>query len=148
MKKNLPVIVTGIAALFLLMGCFHHKTPEEKAEWIVEEITEELELTENQQGYLEDLKKVVLEKRKNHQAEKQKHYNSIKKQFLGEDLTEDMFGEFVTTHAEKIKEEGQPVWTAFIVFQKSLTLEQKQQVVEHMDSFTKKGKRCHFFKSE
>ncbi|MGL1935568.1 MAG: hypothetical protein OCD01_11125 [Fibrobacterales bacterium] len=144
MKRHLPVIAVGVASLFMFIGCFHHKSPEEKAAWIVEEITDELELTEEQQTLLEDVKVQVLEKRSLHEREKEKHHTALKEMFLNENMTSDSFIPFIDTHAQKIKEEGQPIWDAFVLFQNSLSKEQREVVVEHLEAFKKKGRGCHF----
>ncbi len=128
----------------MLIGCFHNKSPEEKAAWIVEEITEELELTEGQQALLRDVKVQILEKRSLHESEKEKHHAALKEAFLNENMTSDSFAPFIDTHAQKIKEEGQSIWEAFVLFQNSLSKEQREKVVEHLDAFKKKGRGCHF----
>ncbi len=144
MKKLALIALAGVASTLMFVGCMHKKSPAEKAAWIVEEITEELELNEEQQGYLNEMKVLLVEKYAKHKALKEKKHTELKTKFLNENFTEDEFGVFVDEHAEKIKGEGQEVWNLFVKLQASLAPEQREKVVGHFETFKKHGKHCSF----
>lgn len=144
MKKIALIALAGVASTFIIVGCMHKKTPAEKAAWIVEEINEELDLNDEQQGYLNEMKVLIIKKYAKHKALKKEKHAELKSKFLNENFNEDEFSEFVNEHAEKFKVEGQEVWNLFVKLQSSLSLEQREKVVEHLEVFKKHGKHCNF----
>ncbi len=144
MKKLALIALAGVVSTIVFVGCMHKKTPAEKAAWIVEEITEELELNDEQQGHLNEMKVLIIEKHAKHTALKKEKHAELKNKFLNENFTEEEFSVFVDEHAEKIKTEGQEVWNLFVKLQSSLSPEQKEKVVDHLEAFKKHGKHCSF----
>ncbi len=135
------LITVGVIVIVGAFSTFRHfKDPEHRIQWVVDEVTEELELTEPQQVKLQELR---VEVAATHKAAKQKLRDS-KGQFhaLFEATTLDQ-GEAVTlvsSHTQFIDDRAPVIAAAFGNFYDSLTTHQQNEI----RGFLRKHNKHHY----
>ncbi len=150
MKSRIKII--SIASLFIFSavaftGCgywYKHKSPEEKAEWIANEIQEELELNDSQMTKLSELKVIALDMRKDLKESHVKHKQDITSLLAEETLDQIKLQSMIDNKLEYFSKKSPEVVHALAGFYDSLTLEQKIKLREEWQDMAKKHKRHHW----
>jgi hypothetical protein len=136
-KGIIGKVLAGFGVLFLMMSMTScSKTPEEKAEWVVKKIQKKLELNENQNALLLELKESVIKLRLEHKDKKDEKFTLIKEAILS-DRIDPM--EIIDKVKNKIDTKAPKILQNLSAFHASLTLEQKQKVVSLLE---KRNKNC------
>ena len=135
--KIIASILLGSVVIGGLTGCKRH-SPEEKAEWIQYKISKKLELNETQK---QKLKAVFDEGLKFHMERKAKRpqlAKDIKSMITSDSLSGDQIIKLTEDHRKETQEIIPVVAEKLVDFQKSLSTEQRNQLVEIFDKFAKR----------
>lgn len=144
MKKSTKIIIAAITALGLSGGVFAYgkhnswkMTPEDKAEFVIERVTDKLELNEAQQANLkvlaDDMIQLMTEVRAGHEEHKSRIQNLIAEPVL--DQTKAL--QMIQDKTQQINDRAPAVLASLASFLDSLNGEQKAELQEFM------GKRMH-----
>jgi len=136
MKNRFKII--SIASVFIFSavafsGCGHwykHKSPEKKAEWIVNEIQDELELNDAQLVKLNHLKDTILTIRKEFKESHKQRHDEFTALLDQATLDQSKLQTMVDTKLEFVGSKSPQVITAAAGFYDSLTAEQQQEIRE------------------
>jgi protein CpxP len=135
--------VLGVAIFGVMAGCGHrysHQTPQERADWIVKNISSELKLNDMQLGKLNALKDELLavraEYRKKHGDTSKTVDELLSQPILDQTRVLDM----VKERTQEVNDKAPQVVAAFAAFYDSLT--PVQQKTLH-DEFTERMEKRH-----
>ena len=134
-------LVTILAAALLgaMGGCaysFKHKSPQERAAWVVDKIRDELKLNDVQLGKLNALKDDLLAMRGDYQKNR-----TDTKQAIGELLSQPRLDQaqvlaLIKDRTQEVNDKAPPIVSAFAAFYDSLTTGQQKklhdEIVERM----------------
>jgi len=141
MKKSLIVsasILAIIAAITLsACGPHRHHDPEKKAEWVVEEISDHLDLNENQVAKLNDVKTALLTHRKQFHANKTEIMDQMMIELQKPEMDATFLLSVIDQKQEMFNEMAPEVIDKLVVFHASLNDEQKQEIIEKMQKHHK-----------
>jgi len=128
------VFVSTVAAAGLLTA-FHYRggTPEERLNRAVDEITTRLDLTEDQQDKLEEVKNEILKVREKNKGERLRIIKEMKSLVLSDRLDPMKFRRLVERKQRLINREMRSVFSTIQEFHASLTDEQKAQIVNRLE---------------
>lgn len=138
--RNISIIALAGTLLLGLTGCFKH-SPEEKAEWITDRVASKLELDETQKGKLVALKDEIMKARKDLQADRESSFDEVRTMVKSDVMNKDSIKALFDQKHQKMEQHADPVLDKLIDFHASLTVEQKQQIVEFMDKHQERGHR-------
>jgi len=150
MKSRIKVI--SIASLFIFSvvaftGCGHwykHKSPEEKAEWIVSEIQEELDLNDAQMIKLNELKIIALDVRKELKESHAKHHQDVTSLLTEETLDQNKLQSMIDTKIDYFSKKSPEIVQALAGFYDGLTLEQQTKLREEWKEKSEKHRKHHW----
>jgi protein CpxP len=139
--KLAMIAVIGIGFLGVSTGCarFAHKSPQERAEWMVKKLDEELKLNDAQLGKLNALKDEVLAARSDYRKKR-----GDTRKIVGELLSQPTLDQtrvlaLIKARTQEVNARAPQVVSAFAAFYDSLTPEQQQQlhdeVTERMERY-------------
>jgi len=135
-----PIIITAILLLILgliVAGCskhrFHKKSPEEKAEWITDKISSELDLNDSQKVKLNEIKADVLIKYKEHGDFKSDIWNELNSQLKSERINEQSLNDTFSSKEKQFSEMRALLVNKFAEFYAILTPEQRNQLSEKIE---------------
>jgi len=145
--KILLVIVSGAVITGVFAGCkgaFFNHSPEKKAEWIVEEITDTLELSDIQIEKLNQLKVYALnlrgEMKERHESTYQDFISVLSKPTIDQEKLLSM----VKQKTQIVEDKSPEIIAMLADFYDSLNTEQQQKILEEIKSH-KKNKHHHHF---
>jgi Spy/CpxP family protein refolding chaperone len=137
-KKGLYVSL--IAFLFFsvagLEGCRRH-SPHQKAEFMVDYVSETLDLSESQKAHLDQIKDELLEKGIQMRADKAAMHGELIAQLRSEEIEQERLKAMVTEHRVKMEEMIDLAIVKLVEFHKTLTPEQREKLVAKLESFKK-----------
>jgi len=139
--KIFSIISLFIVSAIAFTGCGHwykHKSPEKKAEWIVSEIQEELELNDAQTVKLDELKDVMLSIRKELKESHKQHHDELTLLIDQTTLDQEKLQTMVNSKLEFVGSKSPQVIGAIAGFYDSLTPEQQQEIREKWQKKSKK----------
>lgn len=134
------VMLVAIIAI-AVSGC--RRTPEERAEHVVEHIADELEMTEEQTAKLNVIKDELMAKRTEMKELHNSIYEEVVSQMEKEEIDQDSLDALLKGHQEKLNELTQLITTQFAAFHGILTPEQRAVVIEKMSEFKERHDRWH-----
>jgi len=125
------VLVIGAG---MLAACgYHHKTPEERAEWIVKKVSDELDLNDMQKEKLDVVKTEMMKLRKEFNGDRA----STRKQVLAlvsqPTLDRDALMNMINVRTQAVSNDAPQIVAAFGDFYDSLNPEQQAKVREHIE---------------
>ena len=126
----LLVSVAGFA------GCRRH-SPHQKAEFIVDYVSETLDLNESQKAHLDQIKEELLEKGVQMHADKATMHSELITQLRSEEIDQDRLKSMVTEHRIKMEELIDLAIVKLAEFHKTLSPEQREKLVAKLESFKK-----------
>ena len=137
-KKGLYL---SIIAVFLigfvgLAGCRRH-SPGQKAEFMIDYVSETLDLDETQQAHLDQIKDELLEKGLQMRADKAAMHSELVAQLRSEAIDQDRLKAMVTEHRVKMEALIDLGIVRLAEFHKTLTVEQREKLVAKLESFKK-----------
>ena len=145
MGKSKIIIGVTVAALATTLlgfaGCNRYRSPEERITHKMEHIGHHLDLTEQQQGKLDEIKDEILRARSAIHNDHQALFNEVIAQVGSDQLDETATLGLLDRHHALIKQEAPQVIAKVSEFHATLTPEQKSKAVEHLVWF--KEKRMH-----
>ena len=137
-KKSLSALGMAALALTMVLGLSAcRSTPEEKAEFVSERISDKLELNETQQTLLNTLKDKALLAGKSMKDNKTEMKGNLVALISQPSLDHDQITLFMDSAIASMRTNVDDVIPSFIAFHASLTEEQKTQVVEFIESHRK-----------
>jgi periplasmic protein CpxP/Spy len=128
----------GVSVLLLtgatLSAC-QHKTPEQRADWMVKKVTRELDLNDAQKAKLEDVKAEMLAARGQMESQHEMMYNEALAQLPSERLDQAKLLQLFEQHQAKMTQLAPAVLAKLAEFHASLTPEQKAKAAEELKEF-------------
>ena len=138
-------MVTMVVATMLgaMSGCaysFKHKSPQERADWLVNKLSDELKLNDAQLGKLNVLKDELLTMRGDYRKKRSETKLAIGEMLSQPTLDQTRALALIRERTQEVNEKAPRVVSAFAAFYDSLTPEQQKKV---HDEVTKQMKRHH-----
>jgi protein CpxP len=137
-KKGLylSIIVVLLLSVAGLAGCRRH-SPGQKAEFMMDYVSETLDLDESQQTHLDQIKDELLEKGMQMRADKAAMHGELVAQLRSEAIDPDRLKAMVTEHRVKLEALIDLGIIRLAEFHKTLTPEQREKLVAKLESFKK-----------
>ena len=137
-KKGLTILLIGmlISALGLFSGCRRH-SHSHKAEFMVDYISETLDLNESQQEQLDQIKDELLTKAQDMHADKASMHEELVAQLRSEEIDQMRVKGLIAEHRAKMDEIVDLVVIRLSEFHKTLTPEQKEKLIAKIETFKK-----------
>ena len=127
------LLIAGIAAF---IGCRRHSHAH-KAEFMVDYMSETLDLSESQKEQLDQIKDEVMEKAKQMHADKEAMREELMAQLKSEAIDKEVVKEMVARHRDRMDEIIDLLVDRLAEFHKTLTPEQKDKLVAKIETFKK-----------
>jgi len=137
-KKGLYILMIGmlISGVALFSGCRRHSHGH-KAEFMVDYISETLDLNESQRAQLDQIKDELLAKAQGMHADKESMREELVAQLRSEEIDQVSVKALVAEHREKMDEIIDLVVVRLAEFHKTLTPEQKEKLIAKIETFKK-----------
>ena len=137
-KKGLTISIIAllIAGVAGLSGCRRHSHAH-KAEFMVDYITETLDLTESQQEQLNRIKDELLEKAQQMHSNKESMHAELVAQLRSEEIDQALVKAKIAEHRARMDEIVDLIVVRLAEFHKTLTTEQKEKLIAKLESFKK-----------
>jgi Spy/CpxP family protein refolding chaperone len=129
----IAVLVLGIAGL---AGCRRH-SPQQKAEFIMDYVSESLDLNAGQQAHLEQIKDELMEKGLQMHADKAAMHEEFVAQLRSEEIDPDRIKAMVAERRAKMDELIDLGIVRLAEFHKTLTPAQREKLVVKLENFKK-----------
>ena len=138
LKKGLYTVlmVSLIFGVGLFSGCRNHGHGR-GAEFAVDYVTEVLDLTDEQQAHLNQIKAEFMEKRDQMRANKAKHHDEIIALLGSEEIDQERVRVIIAEHRVQMDEMIDLAVVRISEFHRTLTPEQKAKLVKKVESFSK-----------
>jgi len=140
-KTLLGVGIIGalaFAVCCLVSGCNHHASAEKKAEWITKKISSKLDLNEEQESKLEEVKIAFLQSRKKHKEGRKEMLSEIEGLISSDSVAITDIKKLIDRKKSWIDGELPRVFPKIKAFHASLSFEQKKNAVELIRKFKKR----------
>ena len=145
-KRNQYIIavVAGVALTTGLAACgWHSKTPEERADYMVEKVTSKLDLTDNQVVELEKLKKELLAVRQEFVSHKEETRKAVDELLDQPVLDQQRLLSLFRQHTDAVNEKAPAVVSSVAGFYDSLTPEQQAVLREKIEKHRERSHGWH-----
>ena len=129
------ILLVGIAGF---AGC-RRPSPHHKAEFMLDYVSETLDLNESQQEHLDQIKDELLEKGMQMRADKAAMHGELVAQLRSEEIDQERIKAMVAERRAKMDELIDLGIVRLAEFHKTLTAEQREKLVAKLESF----KKCH-----
>ena len=129
-----------------ISGCSHFRSPENRAQWMVEEVTDELELTETQQVKLKTLSDEMLSTRTSMKEQFGETREQMVALFDQPMLDQDKALNIIKSHTQMVDERAPVMVTAFADFYDSLDTVQQEEIREFMQKHNDRHDHRGFFR--
>lgn len=137
-KKSLNVFVVLllIAGLAAFSGCRRHSHAH-KAEFMVDYISETLDLTESQKEQLNRIKDEVMEKAKQLCTDRESMREELMVQLRSDEIDKAVVNDMIDQHRARMDEIIDSLVDRLAAFHKTLTPEQKDKLIAKIETFKK-----------
>jgi Spy/CpxP family protein refolding chaperone len=137
-RKGLYILLIGmlISGVGLFSGCRRHSHGH-KAEFMVDYISEALDLNESQQAQLDQIKDELMAKVKEMHADKESMHEELVAQLRSEEIDQVKVKDLIAEHRAKMDEIIDLVVVRLAEFHKTLTAEQKEKLIAKIETFKK-----------
>ena len=137
-RKGLYILLIGIliSGIGLFSGCRRHSHGH-KAEFMVDYISEALDLNESQQAQLDQIKDELMAKAKGMHADKESLHEELVTQLRSKEIDQVRVMAVIAEHREKMDEIIDLVVVRLAEFHKTLTAEQKEKLIAKIETFKK-----------
>jgi Spy/CpxP family protein refolding chaperone len=137
-KKGLYILLIGmlISGVLLFSGCRRHSHGH-KLEFMVDYISETLDLNENQQAQLSQVKDEVMTKAGQLRTDKESMREELIAQLRSEEIDEVRVKAVIAEHRAQMDEVVDLIVDRLSEFHKTLTPEQKEKLVAKIETFKK-----------
>jgi len=138
LKKGLYFLLIGmlISGVALFSGCRRHSHGH-KAEFMVDYISETLDLNESQQAQLDQIKDELMEKAQQMHADKESMHAELVAQLRSEEIDQMRVKAVIAEHRAQMDEILDLVVLRLSEFHKTLTPEQKEKLIAKIETFKK-----------
>ena len=138
LKKGLTIsmIALLIAGVAGFSGCRRHSHAH-KAEFMVDYISEALDLTESQQEQLNQVKDEIMAEAKEMHANKESMHAELVAQLRSEEIDQELVKARIAEHRAKMDQIIDLLVVRIAEFHKTLTPEQKEKLVAKLETFKK-----------
>ena len=138
LKKGLYISVVAllIAGVAGLSGCRRHSHAH-KAEFMVDYITDTLDLTESQQEQLNRIKDELMEKAQQMHTDKESMHEELVAQLRSEEIDQALVKAKIAEHRAQMDDIIDLMVVRLAEFHKTLTPEQKGKLIAKIESFKK-----------
>ena len=137
-KKALYISLIGllVSGVAMLSGCRRHSHAH-KAEFMVDYISETLDLNESQQAQLDEIKDELLAKAQGMHADKASMHAELVTQLRSEEIDQELVKAKIAEHRAKMDEIVDLIVVRLAEFHKTLTPEQKEKLIAKIETFKK-----------
>ena len=137
-KKGLYILLIGmlISGVSLFSGCRRHSHGH-KAEFMVDYISETLDLNDTQQAQLNQIKDDVMTKARQMRTDKESMREEFVAQLRSEEIDEVRVKAVIAEHSAQMDEVVDLIVGRMAEFHKTLTPEQKEKLVTKIETFKK-----------
>ena len=137
-NKGLYILLIGmlVSGAALFSGCRRHSHGH-KAEFIVDYISETLDLNDSQQAQLDQIKDELMEKAQLMHADKASMHEELVAQLRSEEIDQVRVKGLIAEHRAKMDEIVDLVVSRLAEFHKTLTAEQKEKLIAKIETFKK-----------
>ena len=142
-KIAVTVLILAISALAIAACGHRHHDPAQRAEWMVERVTDRLDLNEDQQAKLRAIKTEFEVSMKKYHEQRQQLYDRLAANIESPELDKELLMEIVETRKSAYDDIAPRVVDKVIDFHASLNAEQKKKVAEKMEHFREHFQKLH-----
>ena len=145
MKFLIKFAVIGIGIFCAITGCGYssmHKSPQERAEWLVKNVSDDLKLNDAQLGKLNTLKDELLAVRGDYKQRRSETRKAVDELLSQPILDQSRALALVTDRTQEVNAKAPRVVSAFAAFYDSLTPEQQKKL---HDEVTERMKHHHSY---
>ena len=137
-KKGLYILLIGmlISGVALFSGCRRHSHGH-KAEFMVDYISETLDLNESQQAQLDQIKDELMAKARQMHADKESMHAELVAQLRSEEIDQVRVKAVIAEHRTQMDEIVDLIVVRLAEFHKTLTPEQKEKLISKIETFKK-----------
>ena len=137
-KKGLYILLIGmlISGVALFSGCRRHSHGH-KAEFMVDYISETLDLNESQQAQLDQIKDELMAKAQQMHADKESMREELVAQLRSEEIDQVRVKAVIAEHRAQMDEIVDLIVVRLAEFHKTLTPEQKEKLISKIETFKK-----------
>jgi Spy/CpxP family protein refolding chaperone len=137
-RKGLYILLIGmlISGVAFFSGCRRHSHAH-KAEFMVDYISETLDLNESQQAQLDQIKDELMAKAQQMHADKESMHGELVAQLRSEEIDQERVKALIAEHRAKMDEIIDLVVVRLAEFHKTLTPEQKEKLIAKIETFKK-----------
>jgi Spy/CpxP family protein refolding chaperone len=137
-KKGLYILLIGmlISGVAFFSGCRRHYHAH-KAEFMVDYISETLDLNESQQAQLDQVKDELMAKAQQMHADKESMHGELVVQLRSEEIDQVRVKAVIAEHRTQMDEIVDLVVLRLAEFHKTLTPEQKEKLIAKIETFKK-----------
>ena len=138
LKKGLytALVIGLLLGVGLFSGCRNHGHGR-GAEFAVDYVTDVLDLTDEQQAHLNQIKEEMMEKRAQMHASKAEHYDEIITQLGSAEIDQERIKIIIAEHRAQMDEMIDLAVVRIAEFHHTLTPEQKAKLVKKVQDFRK-----------
>ena len=145
LKIALISITVLVAGTFALNGCAHrgfHRfgggSPEKRAEYIVDKISDELDLTDPQKAKLNNIKDEVIAKHKSRKDKYEGAFSTLQSEIKKDKMDEKLLLSKIDEFSKDREEMHAFMVSKLVEFHSMLTDEQKQTLIDKMNEMKEK----------
>jgi len=137
-NKGLYILLIGmlVSGAALFSGCRRHSHGH-KAEFIVDYISETLDLNDSQQAQLDQIKDELMEKAQLMHADKASMHAELVAQLRSAEIDQELVKAKIAEHRAKMDEIVDLIVIRLAELHKTLTAEQKEKLIAKIETFKK-----------
>ena len=137
-KKVLYISLIGllVSGVAMISGC-RRNSHGHKAEFMVDYISETLDLNESQQAQLDGIKDELMAKAQGMHADKASMHAELVTQLRSEEIDQELVKAKIAEHRAKMDEIVDLIVVRLAEFHKTLTAEQKEKLIAKIETFKK-----------
>ncbi|MEJ2553381.1 MAG: Spy/CpxP family protein refolding chaperone [Gammaproteobacteria bacterium] len=141
LTRLVVIAVLGVGIFGAMAGCarhFAHKTPQERAEWLVKKINDELKLNNAQLGNLNALKDELLAVRSDYRKRDSNTRKTVDELLSQPTLDQARVLAMVRERTRDVNDKAPQVVAAFAKFYDSLTPQQQKKLHDDINEWMKR----------
>ena len=137
-KKSFHILMIAllIAGVAGFSGCRRHSHTQ-KAEFMVDYISETLDLTESQQEHLNQIKDELMEKAQQMRTNKESMHEDLVAQLRSEEIDQALVKAWIAQYRAQMDDIIDLTVVRLAEFHKTLTAEQKEKLIAKIETFKK-----------
>ncbi len=147
MKKSGKVVFTililALSALTITACGYRHHDPAQHAEWMVQRLTDQLDLNEEQQAKLRDIKTEFEASMEKYHDTRRQLFDRLAANIESPELDKQLLMEIVETRKQAYDDIAPRIIDKVIEFHASLNAEQKKKLADKMERFREHFQKRH-----